>query len=200
MDQPDIEIDPAAAPRRRRTVWLSVLGILFIVGIVAFVFNGRFGQNPRLVDSPLIGEPLPEITLEYLEQPGTLTFSELEGQVLVLNFWASWCFPCRLEHPALTWASAAYADRDVTFVGILYQDDVGPAVGFLDEFGRGGENYLYVNDAGSRAIVELGTFGVPETYFVDAAGIVRGKVQGEVDEAVLVSTLESILAGEIPEI
>lgn len=200
MEQTDIDTGTTPESRRRRTVWVSVLSILFVVGIVAFVFNGRFGQNPRLVDSPLIGEPLPDMTLEYLEEPGTLTFSELEGQVVVLNFWASWCFPCRLEHPALTSASSAYADRGVTFVGILYQDDVAPAVGFLDEFGRGGDNYLYVNDAGSRAIVELGTFGVPETYFVDGAGIVRGKVQGEVNEAVLVSTLESILAGEIPEI
>jgi cytochrome c biogenesis protein CcmG/thiol:disulfide interchange protein DsbE len=188
-----------AGPPKRRRAWVPLLSILFAVGVVAFVFNSRFGQDPRLVDSPLIGQPLADMTLEYLEQPGALTFSDLEGQVAVLNFWASWCFPCRLEHSALTSTAAAYAGRGVHFVGILYQDDVEPAVAFLDEFGRG-ENYSYVNDTGSRAIVELGTFGVPETYFVDAEGIIRGKVQGEVNSAILVRTLESILAGETPEL
>ena len=173
--------------------------IVLAVGLLAWVFSGRFGQDPRLVDSPLVGGPLPDLTLPYLEAEGSLTFSELEGNIAVINVWASWCVPCRIEHPALTAASAAYADRGVQFVGLLYQDRSAPAVAFLDEMGRG-ENYSYVIDADSRATVELGVFGVPETYFVDADGIVRGKVQGQVNPVVLVQTIEDLLAGREPDL
>ena len=96
--------------------------------------------------------------------------------------------------PALTAASEAYEGRGVHFVGIVYQDTKERAVGFLDEFGRGA-NYSYVVDADSRVTVELGVFGIPETYFVDAQGVIRGKVQGAVDAVVLVSTIEDMLAG-----
>lgn len=190
------EVDRPAVGRR---TWLVLGAIVVAVGLLAWVFSSRFGQDPRLVDSPLVGQPLPDLTLEYLEQEGSLSFSELEGHVAVINVWASWCVPCRVEHPALTAASAAYADRGVRFVGLLYQDRVEPAVKFLDEMGRG-ENYSYVVDADSRATVELGVFGVPETYFVDADGIVRGKVQGLVNPMVLVQTIEDLLAGREPNL
>lgn len=196
VDVIESAVEPAGD--RRRT-WLVLAVIVLAVGLLAWVFSGRFGQDPRLVDSPLVGQTLPDLTLEYLEDEGSLTFSELEGSVAVINVWASWCVPCRIEHPALTAASAAYADRGVRFVGLLYQDRAAPAVAFLDELGRG-ENYSYVVDADSRATVELGVFGVPETYFVDADGIVRGKVQGQVNPMVLVQTIEDLLAGREPDL
>jgi cytochrome c biogenesis protein CcmG/thiol:disulfide interchange protein DsbE len=160
------------------------------------VFGGRFGQDPRLVESPLIGQALPYIPpLPYLEEEGALDFDELRGQIVVVNFWASWCFPCRIEHPALTGTAAAYADRGVHFVGILHQDSEASAISFLDEFGRG-VNYSYVTDDDSRAAVELGLFGVPETYFIDADGVVRGRVQGEVSPTLLIETIEALLLGQ----
>lgn len=192
------EADAETAGGRRRT-WIAVGGIVVAAALLAWVFSSRFGEDPRLVDSPLVGEPLPDLTLEYMEQEGSLTFSDLEGQIVVINVWASWCVPCRIEHPALVAASEAYAERGVRFVGLLYQDRVGPASEFLDEMGRG-EGYSYVVDADSRATVELGVFGVPETYFVDANGIVRGKVQGEVNPMVLVQTIEDLLAGREPDL
>lgn len=184
---------------QRRKVRVRIVAVVLVVAGLAYVFNGRFGVNPRLVDSPLVGQPLADLTLDYLEEEGSLSFSELEGQVLVLNVWASWCIPCRYEHPALNAASAAYADQNVHFVGILYQDDVDSAVGFLDEFGRG-TNYSYVVDEESRATVELGVFGVPETYFVDAEGIIRGRVQGEVTASILFEVIDDLLAGREPEL
>lgn len=191
--------DSPARPRRRGTTWIAIAVILLAAAVTAYVFNGRFGQDPRLVESPLIGRPLADLTLPYLEESGSLSLADLRGEILVLNFWASWCFPCRLEHPALTAASAAYADRGVHFVGIVYQDRPNQAIAFLDEFGRG-VNYSYVVDSESRATVELGVFGVPETFFVDADGIIRGRVQGEIDPIVLVDTIEDLLAGRTPNL
>ena len=196
IQEPEREVTRTSRSRR---VWISLAVIFVVAAVLAVVFMGRFGQDPRLVDSPLIGKPLPELTLDYLDQDGSLTFSDLQGEVLVVNFWASWCYPCRLEHPALNWASDAYADRRVHFVGVLYQDERGPAMEFLDDLGWG-TNYSYVVDDDSRATVEMGVFGVPETYFVDADGIIRGKVQGEVNQSVLVSTLDAILAGRTPDL
>lgn len=199
MTSVDVTESPIEDAGDRRRMWFVLAVIVLAVGLLAWVFSGRFGQDPRLVDSPLVGGPLPDLTLPYLETEGSLTFSELEGNIAVINVWASWCVPCRIEHPALTAASAAYADRGVQFVGLLYQDRAAPAVAFLDEMGRG-ENYSYVVDADSRATVELGVFGVPETYFVDANGIVRGKIQGQVNPVVLVQTIEDLLAGREPDL
>lgn len=194
------DVDPdtsVSEPPRERPVWLYFLIIGIIAVVVWGVFDSRFGQNPRLVESPLIGQPLPEMTLEYLEQDGSLDFADLKGQALVINFWASWCFPCRFEHPVLNAGSADYADDGVHFVGIVYQDRREQAMGFLDEFGRG-TNYSYVMDSDSRAIVELGVFGVPETYFVDKEGIIRGRFQGEIDTAELDSGIAKALAPPAP--
>ena len=192
-----IETPDAAPTDKQRPIWLYFLIIGIIAVVTGGVFYSRFGQNPRLVDSPLIGQPLPALTLEYLEQDGSLDFADLKGQALVINFWASWCFPCRIEHPALNAAAADYADEGVHFVGIVYQDRRETASGFLDEFGRG-TNYSYVMDDGSRAIVELGVFGVPETYFVDKDGIIRGRHQGEVDPAILATNIAEALAPLTP--
>lgn len=192
----EVDVQPAAGGRR---TWIALGGIVVAAALLAWVFSSRFGQDPRLVDSPLVGGPLPDLTLPYMEQEGSLTFSDLEGQIVVINVWASWCVPCRIEHPILVAASEAYTERGVQFVGLLYQDRVGPAAEFLDELGRG-EGYLYVVDSDSRATVELGVFGVPETYFVDADGIVRGKVQGEVNPMVLVQTIEDLLNGREPDL
>ncbi|MDR9450478.1 MAG: redoxin domain-containing protein [Acidimicrobiia bacterium] len=178
---------------------LPIAGILAMVALLVYVFNGRFGQDPRLVDSPLVGQPVSDLTFDYLEQDGTFSFAEQRGTVLVVNFFASWCFPCRLEHDDLISTSAAYADRGVHFVGIVYQDKPEQASAFLDEFGRG-TNYSYVVDPQSRAIVELGVFGVPETYIIDADGIIQGKIAGEVNAAVLQRALDQVLAGETPDL
>jgi cytochrome c biogenesis protein CcmG/thiol:disulfide interchange protein DsbE len=194
MTEPPVETQRRRIPRGV----LPISGILAVVALLVFVFNGRFGQDPRLVDSPLIGKPVSNLTFDYLEQDGTFSFADQKGTVLVVNFFASWCIPCRAEHDDLTSTAAAFADRGVHFLGIVYQDKPTQATSFLDEFGRG-TNYSYVLDPASRAIIELGVFGVPETYIIDANGLIQWKTAGAVDALTLQNALEKVLAGQTPE-
>ena len=188
---------PAVRPRKHRTFrWAAAVVAAVAIGTGA-AFGLRIGDDPALVDSPLLGKPAPAATLPNLDGTGVLTLADLRGRVVVVNFWASWCVPCREEHPGLVAASAAYADRGVTFVGVDFQDQRASAVRFLDELGRG-RGYRYVTDPGSRTALDFGVFGVPETFFLDRSGTVVAKVTGPASPALLATTLEDILAGRPP--
>lgn len=182
---------------------LMPFAVVVVVGVVVLglsvVFAGRFGNDPQLGESPLIGQPAPALTLPYLEFDEELDFADLDGDVAVINFWASWCLPCRTEHAALVATAAGYADLGVTFVGVNIQDTAGNALDFLDELGRG-DPYLYVEDPRSRASLEYGVLGVPETFFIDRDGTIVAKVSGPVNEGILGGTLDAILLGRTDDL
>jgi len=174
-------------------VLMAAVIVLLVLGVV---ISRRFGSDPTITASPLIGKPVPPVTVPYLEEPGDLAIADLEGQIVVVNFWASWCFGCRQEHPALLSAAEEYDNFGVTFVAVNYQDNtVGRAIGFLDEVGRG-EHTVYVRDEGSRTALEFGVLGLPETFFVNREGVVVGKVSGPITGRLLVETLDKILLGQ----
>lgn len=176
--------------------WGALAVAALAIGIGA-VFGARLGIDPTLVDSPLIGQPAPAREVPYLERPGAMSLAQLRGQVVVINFWASWCVPCREEHPALVSAAREYRAAGVTFVGVNYQDGRDSAIGFLDELGRG-ESYRYVTDPESRLALDFGVFGVPETFFLDRTGRIIAKITGASDYALMSRVLEAVLAGRQP--
>jgi len=180
-----------------RIVWAVIAAGLAIM-VTGIAFAGSLGSDPTLVESPLIGAPAPDIELANFDGPGTLGTTDLAGDIVVVNFWASWCTGCRIEHAALLAASERYAEFGVTFFGINTQDTPGAANGFLDELGRG-DDYVYVVDDKSLATFAYGVHGLPETFFIDRAGIVVGKVIGPVTFDLMASTIESILLGNAIE-
>lgn len=194
-DQPPVE-EPveASGPRNRPVgVWVAV-GVGVIVIVFGAVFASRLGRDPDLVASPMIGMPAPDVTMPVLEFDAELSLADLNGDIVVVNFWASWCTGCRLEHDALLTAAAAYADAGVSFVGLLHQDRAANGIEFLDEFGRG-DPYRYLIDDGSRAGIGFGVLGLPTTFFLDRSGSIVGQVNGPVTLDVLARTLDAILLG-----
>ena len=165
------------------------------VMVLGIILAGRFNADITLTASPLIDEAAADVSIRYLDSPDEFRLSDFQGDIVVVNFWASWCLNCRVEHEALNQAAAGYDDLGVTFVGIAYKDDVDASQAFLDELGRG-EPYVYGVDQGSRVAVEFGVLGLPETFFIDREGIIRGKVSGPLSPEFLNRTIEAIALGE----
>jgi cytochrome c biogenesis protein CcmG, thiol:disulfide interchange protein DsbE len=180
-----------------RMIRLAGYGIAVLSVVLAVVLASRFGTDPSLVPSPLIGKPVPEFTLPLLDGSGEVSLSDLRGDIVVVNFFASWCLECRLEHPALVATSDSFADQGVTFVQISYHESPTASLNWLREVGTS-EATLYLQDPGSRAAIAFGVFGIPETYFIDPNGIVVGKIIGEADALILGGTIDAIMRGEKP--
>lgn len=156
----------------------------------ASVLSTGFGRDPSVVPSVLIDEPAPPLAGPTLEG-GHFDLADHDGRVVVVNVWASWCAPCREEHPELEAAAADLAAYDVQFVGINTQDTVPAATAFLEEMG--GSAYPSVLDPEGRRTVDWGVFGVPETFVVDQHGRIRTKVTGKVTAEWLRSQVAQLL-------
>jgi cytochrome c biogenesis protein CcmG, thiol:disulfide interchange protein DsbE len=169
----------------RQLRWLLVP---LVVVPVAWLLLSGLGRDPREVASPLIGRAAPQWSLTTLGgQP--LASADLAGRPYVLNFWASWCVPaCVDEHPVLAAAHDRYGD-EVAIVGVLYQDEANDAAGFLARYGDAG--YDHVSDDG-RLAIEYGVTGPPETFFIDADGIVRARQWGPLTDALLAQHMAAI--------
>lgn len=149
-------------------ILFAALGVLFYAGIQ---LNRE--RDPNAIPSPLIGKPLPSFTLPLLHEPEkTIASSELIGQPFLLNVWASWCPECRVEHPLIE----QLAKNGVRVIGFNYKDEREDALRWLQQFG---DPYaLIVADESGRVAIDYGIYAAPETFLVDANGIVRHKVIG----------------------
>jgi len=172
-------------------------GVALAAVAFAVVLASRFGTDPGLVESPLLGRPAPEFELAPLEGGDPVSLIDLRGDIVVVNFFASWCLQCRNEHAALTSTADAFADQEVTFVQIGYQESPPESLDYLETAGRS-EAAWYLADPGSRTAIAYGVFGIPETFFIDENGTLVGKIIGESDAFTLGATIDAIAAGEVP--
>ena len=157
--------------------------ILYILPALAFValawlfFHSLNGPPPDILPSALVGKPAPATNLPPLDKAATAFTSAdfRNGHVTVLNVWASWCVPCRAEAPALAELSQL---KNVALYGMVYEDKAAAAREFLKQ---AGDPFSRIDlDRDGRAGIEWGIYGVPETFVIDAHGIVRLRYAGPI--------------------
>ncbi|MGH2796386.1 MAG: TlpA family protein disulfide reductase [Thermoleophilaceae bacterium] len=175
---------------RRRLIPLLVRAAI-VVSLVALVVTLAFGfrRDPRDIRTGSVGQPAPAFDLERLDGPGRVRLSDHAGKVVVVNFFASWCIPCKQEAPALVRVWERYRSADVLFVGIVYQDDPDAARDFHE---RMGQTWPIAMDDNGRTAFAFGVFGIPETFFVGPDGIVEGRHVGPIDESTLTRGIEAL--------
>ncbi len=166
--------------------FLLPLGIF--VAVLGFLFVG-LGLNPREVPSPLIGKPAPAFALPRLDDAAqTLRRDDLLGKVWMLNVWASWCAPCREEHPLVI----DIAQRKLLPVYGLNYKDQGPAA--RNWLANLGDPYTAtLVDADGRVGIDYGVYGVPETFIVDKQGVIRFKHTGPLTAEVVRTRIEPLV-------
>jgi cytochrome c biogenesis protein CcmG/thiol:disulfide interchange protein DsbE len=159
-----------------------VVPVVIFLGLAGLLYVGLFQGPPSALPSPLIGKPAPEIDLPPLDSEAVnFTRGELAmGRPTIINFWASWCAPCRIEHSTLQRLAAR---NGVTLYGVDYKDDPAKARAFLSELGN---PFGKINeDKEGRVSIDWGVTGVPETFVVDGQGVIRVHYAGPLSDEVL---------------
>jgi len=164
-----------------------VIPIVIFLALAVLLYVGLFQGPPQELPSPLVGKPAPDIALPALDDqnPGFSRSDLAQGKPVIVNFFASWCVPCRLEHPTLM----QLAKREgVTLFGVDYKESLygktdTDARGLLDELGN---PFSKINkDAEGRVAIDWGVTGVPETFVIDGKGIIRVHYAGPLSEETL---------------
>jgi cytochrome c biogenesis protein CcmG/thiol:disulfide interchange protein DsbE len=161
------------------------LGALIVLPLLV-LFARSFGNDPHAVPSVLEQKPAPSFALTDLDgQPWSS--ASLVGKPYVLNFWSTWCGPCKQEHQVLQ--AAAKAHPEVQFLGVIYSDEPDACRRYLE---KAGTTYDHLVDAAGRVAIDYGVAGVPETFFVSADGTIVHKQVGPVTGPILESLLARI--------
>ena len=166
-------------PAKRRVNWLALMPLVVVLALCGvFGYQLLFGEPVSDVPSALIGQSVPDVALEPLEGQGTPGFgpSDFDGQVTLLNVFASWCAPCREEHPMLM---ALSQDDRFQVIGINQKDQPADARRFLTSLGNPYDRIGV--DPNGRASIEWGVYGVPETFNIGADGVILHKHIGVFD-------------------
>lgn len=168
-------------------IWGVVIAVLILAG---------FGLVRTNTARPEPGEAAPGFSMQYFngyewEGREAATLADMQGQIVVLNFWASWCVPCRTEADLLESSWKRYREDGVIFLGIAYSDVEPKAKGFLEEFSI---TYPNAPDLGTSISDDYDITGVPETFIIDREGVIRHVQPGPINRATLSGVLDQLLA------
>lgn len=166
------QVQPSPSTTPKRSFWRFVPPILaaLLVAVLAYALLKPQGGDPG---GPLVGKAAPNFNLKMLDG-GTLSLASLKGRPVVVNFWASWCPPCRDEAPLLAQLSGQQSAGGLAVVGVLFQDKPADSRKFVNEEGLAYPNLL---DPNSDIAINYGVSAVPETFFIDKDGVVRAHVR-----------------------
>ncbi|MFL1453251.1 DsbE family thiol:disulfide interchange protein [Marinobacter sp. GN3S48] len=170
----------------KRVLLFLPLVLVIVLGVVLFA---GIGKDPTHLDSALIGKPVPAFTLSDLAEADKQLDAEVfRGQVSLLNVWGTWCPACRDEHDDLVWLAE---EKGIHIIGLNYKDNREDALDWLDRLGN--PYALTIYDPRGTLGFDLGVYGAPETYVIDAEGVVRYRHVGVVNEKVWQEDLEPLV-------
>ena len=195
-----LEQAPLQAPvrkqwSRRRVVVFGVVSLVNI-GLLAFIVTQLLTPASTTTPAdPLVGHPAPAFTLTLLRPDGsqnTLSLADLKGKAVVLNFWASWCAPCKEEMPLLeqTWKQMQAQGKDVVFLGVDFQESSSAAASFLQQHDI---SYQIGLDTDGAVAQKYDITSLPQTVFINRQGTVASRIPGELTSKTLTSGLDLIL-------
>lgn len=165
---------------------IAVLGVLAVVALLVF---GLLSKGSSRLQA---GDPVPTAALPQLEGAGGKSLADYRGKWVLVNFWASWCLPCRSEAPDLEAFQQRHGGPEFTVLGIDTQDLSGDARAFVERYGL---SYPQLRDANGDIADEYGTTGVPENFLVDPRGVIRVVVPGPIGEQQLREQVAPLLPG-----
>jgi cytochrome c biogenesis protein CcmG, thiol:disulfide interchange protein DsbE len=172
---------------RRRASLLA--GVVVAIAVIVTLSASGLGRNPSVIASPLVGRVARNFTLPQLDGP-PVTLSKLRGQIVVINFWASWCAECHVEQATLDRMWQQFRDSGVVVIGVNFEDTTGAARNYVR---TADVTYPIVEDAGSRTALAYGLRGVPETFVVNRSGRIVNHVIGPVNAAQLTGEINSMV-------
>lgn len=192
--------NPSGTPKRRtrrRRVLVITFVSLFNIGLLALLGSQLLtpaqNQNSSGANSsPLLGHPAPNFTLVALSHAPmpAIQLTSFKGKPIVLNFWASWCDPCKHEAPLLEAVWQRVQSQGVVFLGVDYDDTQGDGLAFVQNYGI---TYRSVMDTDGAVAINYGVTGVPETFFIDRHGMIVQRVIGELTQQTLQANIQSLL-------
>lgn len=180
----------------KKILFIPLLAFLLLAGIFATqLMRNSAGDDPTKLESVLIGKPVPEFRLEDLAEPGRLYDQSIFiGEPLLVNVWATWCPTCYAEHQYLNLLSA----QGVKIIGLNYKDQRNKAVRWLNELGN--PYLISLFDGDGMLGLDLGVYGAPETFLIDAKGIIRYRHVGDVNAQNWQTTLNPLYQQLLQEI